>query len=383
MKNIDKNVIYLGWVSFFTDMASSMVTTLLPIFVIFVLGEGVDKLGVIIAVATFVSYALRVLFGYLSDKYQIVKPFVVAGYLISAITKPLLAYTHTFSSITLLRSLERMGKAIRSASKDSLISSYTKDGRAGKTFGFHKMMDVSGELSGALIIMFVFYFTLQNEEHIRDIFAWTLLPGLLATLIVLIFVKDAPKQIKKEKKVIDKKDYRLFALLFSYFFFLFFLMSDQYFIVEAKVSGMTLSQIPLLVIASTLTQTLSSYYSGALIDKIGERVMLLVAYIFGIFSILALWQHFFWLAFIFLGLFSVVSLNALRAYISQNAQSKAFIYGVLYGGIAIFSALGAFVIGQIWHRYDFESMILFSSFGTIGVAFFTLFIMVYTFVKKR
>ena len=383
MKNIDRNVIYLGWVSFFTDMASSMVTTLLPIFVIFVLGEGVDKLGIIIAVATFVSYALRILFGYLSDRYQIVKPFVVAGYFISAITKPLLAYTHSFSSITLLRSLERMGKAIRSASKDSLISSYTKDGRAGKTFGFHKMMDVSGELSGALIIMIVFYFSVENEALIRNIFAWTIVPGLLATFIVIFFVKDAPKVIKNESSVLNKEDYKLFGLLFSYFFFLFFLMSDQYFIVEAKSSGIKLSEIPLLVIASTLTQTLSSYYSGSLIDRVGEKIMLLVAYIFGVCAIFALSYHFFWLAFIFLGLFSVISLNALRAYISQKAKSKAFVYGVLYGGIAVFSALGAFVIGQIWHRYDFESMILFSTLGTSLIAFVTFISMAYTFVKKH
>ena len=91
MNNINKNIIALGWVSFFTDMASSIITTLLSIFVVYVLHEGVDKLGVIIAIATFVSYIFRIVFGYLSDKYKIVKPFVVTGYFISAITKPLLA----------------------------------------------------------------------------------------------------------------------------------------------------------------------------------------------------------------------------------------------------------------------------------------------------
>ena len=89
MKDINKNIIALGFVSFFTDMASSMITSILPLFVVYVLHEGVDKLGFIMGIATFVSYFFRFIFGYLSDRLQIVKPFVVAGYAISAITKPL------------------------------------------------------------------------------------------------------------------------------------------------------------------------------------------------------------------------------------------------------------------------------------------------------
>ncbi|MEJ2469206.1 MAG: MFS transporter, partial [Campylobacterales bacterium] len=74
MKSIDPNVVRLGWVSYFTDLSSAMVNPLLPIFVVTVLHEGMDKLGIIVALATFVSYALRLLSGYLADRYGIVKP---------------------------------------------------------------------------------------------------------------------------------------------------------------------------------------------------------------------------------------------------------------------------------------------------------------------
>ncbi|QOP45484.1 MFS transporter [Sulfurimonas paralvinellae] len=368
MKNINTNIIALGWVSFFTDMASSMVTTLLPIFVVYVLHEGVDKLGVIIAIATFVSYSLRIVFGYLSDKYQIVKPFVVGGYLISAITKPLLMFTHSYASVALLRSVERMGKAVRSASKDSLISTYSEKSKAGKSFGFHKMMDVSGEMSGALIVVAVFYFTARNETFIRDIFGWTLIPGLIGVLIALFFVQDAPKVTKKSVVVAQKEDYKLLWILGSYFLFVFFLMSDQYFILQAKESGMTLFEIPLLVIVSTLTQALLSYYSGTLIDRIGSKVMLFIAYLFGIGSIISLGYGNVWAAFVLLGAFTVISLNAMRAYISKNALSQGFIYGIFYGGVAIFSALGALSIGEIWHQFSFHNAVLFSITGCSFVA---------------
>ncbi|SFV62965.1 major facilitator superfamily MFS_1 [hydrothermal vent metagenome] len=363
MKNIDSNVIAMGWVSFFTDMASSMVTTLLPIFVVYVLNEGVDTLGYIIALATFVSYALRIVFGYLSDKYQIVKPFVVGGYLISAVTKPLLAFSSSYSSVALLRALERTGKAVRAASKDALISSYSETSKAGKSFGFHKMMDVLGEMTGSIIIVAVFFFSaMQNEVLIRSIFAWTLLPGLIGVFIVLFFVKDAVKK-EKQSVVVDREDYKLFWVLGSYFLFLLFFMSDQYFLLRAKDMGMTLAQIPLLAIISTLTQALLSYYSGMLIDKFGSKVMLLLSYLFAMLSITALAYGFIWLAFALFGAFTVISLNAMRAYISKNAHSQGFVYGVFYGGIAIFSAVGALLVGEIWTRFDFSTVILFSLFG--------------------
>jgi MFS family permease len=383
MKNINKNVIYLGWVSFFTDMASSMVTTLLPIFVVYVLHEGVDKLGIIIAVATFVSYALRILFGYLSDKYQIVKPFVVSGYLISALTKPMLMFSYSYASVAVLRSFERMGKAVRSAPKDVLISHYSDKSKAGKSFGFHKMMDVAGEMSGALIIVFIFYFFTQNEEYIRNIFGWTLVPGLIGTFIAFVYVQDTPKKVKKNSIVLNKEDYKLLWILGSYFSFLFFFMSNEYYILHAKDLGMTLFQIPLLVITSTLTQVVLSYYSGTLIDKLGSKIMLFISYLFGILTILSLKSDLIWLTFIFLGIFTVVSLNALRVYIAKNAISQGFVYGVLYGGTAIFSALGALTVGQIWSRFGFSDVVLFSLMGC-GIITFILFVnLLASFVKKH
>lgn len=69
MKSIDKNIVMLGWVSYFTDMATAMIQPILPIFVVLILHEGMDKLGIIVAIATFVSYALRMISGYISDRY--------------------------------------------------------------------------------------------------------------------------------------------------------------------------------------------------------------------------------------------------------------------------------------------------------------------------
>lgn len=372
MKTIDKNIILLGRVSFFTDMASNMVTTILPIFVVYILNEGVDKLGIIIAISTFVSYAFRILFGYISDKYQIVKPFYVFGYFTSAITQPLLAFSTTFLSVSLLRGVDRMGKAIRSSSKDVLISNYVKDKKHGKTFGFHKMMDIAGELSGAFLIFLIFKFIAEDEMTIRYIFAITLVPGIIATYIALVYVKDIPKVVKVKKSVLNPEDYKLFPVLFIYFVFIFFIMSEQFFILKAKENGYGLDTIPLFIIMFTGIQTLVSYYGGILSDKIGVFKILFISFVFGILSIYFM-KIDLWLSFASLGLFTVISINAMRSYISHNANSKSFIFGVFYGGTAISSALGAIAVGYIWKIYGFDNVLIFSEIGMLITLVFLLF----------
>lgn len=157
-------------------------------------------------------------------------------------------------------------------------------------------------------------------------------------------------------------------------------MNDQYFLLRARDMGMTLAQIPLLAITSTLTQALLSYYSGMLIDKLGSKVMLLLSYLFAMFSIAALAYGLVWIAFALFGAFTVVSLNAMRVYISKNAQSQGFVYGVFYGGVAIFSATGALFVGEIWARFDFLAVVLFS---LVGCGIVALLLLVNLLIKGR
>jgi len=366
LKDINKNIIALGFVSFFTDMASSMVTSILPLYVVYVLHEGVDKLGFIVGIAAFVSYFFRFVFGYLSDRFQIVKPFVVAGYLLSAVTKPMLYFADGWVSVALLRGVERVGKAVRSATKDSLISAYSQKGKSGKTFGFHKSMDIAGELTGSIIAFGVLYYLGQSRAVFENIFAWTLLPGILAVVIVIFFVQDAPYKSKSTISKIDlSKDYALLPVLVLYFGFLFFMFSDAFYVIRAKESGISITYIPLLVILMNLMQTMFSYIFGINIDRVGAFRVLLLSFVLGIASMGALYFGYTILSFALLGLFTVSSLNAVRAYISANAANKGSIYGIFYAGVALSSALGASAIGLIWKHFGENEAILISLCGLI------------------
>ena len=377
---MNKNIIYLGFVSFFTDMASAMVTTILPLYVVYILKDGVDKLGVIIAVATFVSYFFRIIFGIMSDKYQLVKPFVVWGYLISAVTKPLLAFASSWQGVAVLRGIERMGKAIRSATKDRLISFYAGE-NSGRGFGFHKMLDIAGEMSGAIIAFIALCFIGKNIEVFKGLFLAALIPGIIAVIIVLFFVKDVPFSKKEKTKLDLSKDKALFPFLFVYFGFMFFMFSNDYFIIKAKEAGFEIAFIPLLVILLSFVQTVTSYYFGVLIDKLGAEKIITFSYLFGIVSMTMIYFNLIVLGFIFLGFFLVSSLNSIRSFISMNAENKASVYGIFYGGIAFASSLGAVAIGQIWQRLGERAAEIFSLGGILTV--FIIYLILSKISQKR
>ncbi|MDM5264362.1 MFS transporter [Sulfurovum sp. XTW-4] len=370
MKRINKNVIMLGWVSFFTDMASAMIMPILPIFVVVVLEEGMDKLGIIVAISTFASYALRLVSGYISDRYGIVKPLVVAGYAFSALSKPLIGLTQGYKTVAGLQVAERLGKGLRSAPKDVMIVQYSTARASGKTFGFHKMMDIAGELSGALLLFVLLWYFGQSETVMRNIFYATFLPGIIGLVIVAFFVRDVPKPIshREQSFTLTQNDKKTIGALFFYFLFLLFVFSPSFFTMQAKAVGIATAVIPLLFVVSSGVQTMSSYLFGILIDRFGVKRVLAFSYACGVASqgFLMLKSPFFtWIAYAFLGLFTVASLNANRAFIAQSATNKGSVYGVFYAGVALFGALGAYIAGLIWEHWNMQNALIYSLVGTL------------------
>ena len=369
MKMIDRNVVMLGWVSFFTDMASAMINPILPIFVVTILHEGMDKLGIIVAIATFVSYILRLVSGYISDRYGIVKPLVVGGYALSAISKPMIGLTHGYKSIAGLRALERLGKGLRSAPKDLMLAHYSRERSSGRTFGFHKTLDIGGELSGTILLLGLLYFLGESENTIRNIFFATLVPGLVGLFIAVLFVEDIPrKKVRKSRRfILTERDRSTIGSLFFYFFFLLFIFSDAFFTMQAKGVGVATVMIPLLFVVSTGVQTLTSYLFGAWIDRVGAGKILAFAYLCGAAAqgLLYLQKPLFtWLSYAFLGLFTVASLNANRSLIAERADNRGSVYGLFYAAIALFGAAGAYISGMIWEHFGMHSALLYGLAGT-------------------
>jgi MFS family permease len=376
MHTIDKNVVRLGWVSYFTDLASAMVNPVLPVFVVTVLHEGMDKLGVIVALATFVSYALRLVSGYLADRYGVVKPLVVGGYALSAVSKPLLGLTQGWQSIAALRSLERFGKGLRSAPKDMMIAAYSKEAAHGKTFGFHKTLDIAGEFSGTLLLFGLLWYLGDSEGVIRLLFFATLAPGVIGLAIMIFFVRDIPKAPAREPHFrLSARDKRTVAQLLFYFLFFFFVFNDAFFTMQAKGVGIATALLPLLFAVSTGVQTLTSYALGVGSDRFGNSLVMGFGYLCGIAAQALLWLQTpasTWAAFAFLGLFTVATLNANRAMIAQHADNRGSVYGIFYAAVALFGAAGAAFGGWIWERFGMQTALDVSLGGTValGILYF-------------
>ena len=127
MRKLPKNIVYLGWVSFFTDFSTEMIYPLIPAFLTAVLGVGAEVLGIIEGIAEATASILKALSGALSDRYSKRKPLVIAGYSLSAIAKPFIGIASVWQHVLVARFADRMGKGIRTSPRDALISESVPD----------------------------------------------------------------------------------------------------------------------------------------------------------------------------------------------------------------------------------------------------------------
>jgi len=156
-KNIPRQVVILGFVSLFTDMASEMLYPITPIFLTAVLGSSMAVVGIIEGIAEVTAALLKGYFGNLSDKVGRRSIFIVLGYGLSALAKPLPGIFPSISAVVVSRTADRTGKGIRTAPRDALLGSYSDNNNSGGIFGFHRGMDTLGAVIGPLAAILLLY----------------------------------------------------------------------------------------------------------------------------------------------------------------------------------------------------------------------------------
>ncbi|MCX6327428.1 MAG: MFS transporter [Bacteroidia bacterium] len=198
-KRIPQAVIMLGLVSLFTDAASEMIYPLVPVYIA-ALGSGAILLGVIEGVAETTASMLKLISGIISDKIGKRKLLVLIGYSISSLIRPLTGIVSSAWEIIIIRMFDRVGKGIRTAPRDALIASSVDESIRGKSYGFHRAMDHTGAVIGpllaiiTLLILFIGFGLKDSLLALRWTFILAIIPGLLAVLTIVFFVKEsAPK----------------------------------------------------------------------------------------------------------------------------------------------------------------------------------------------
>ena len=181
-QGLARNVIILGFVSLLNDGASEMIYPLLPTFLTAVLGAGPAALGVIEGVAEATASLLKLYSGYLSDRVKKRKVWVVAGYSLSNLIRPLVAFSTSWLHVLALRFADRVGKGLRTSPRDAIIADSTAVEYRGRAFGFHRAMDHGGAIIGPLAATAML---MLLHQSIKTIFVLSFIPGLLAVLTLL------------------------------------------------------------------------------------------------------------------------------------------------------------------------------------------------------
>ena len=202
-----KNVFALGLVSFFTDFSTEMILGILPLYVVNNLGASRAILGTMEGSAELVSYASRMISGSLSDYFQKRKIFVLIGYGLSTASKPFLAFSTTWIDVFAVRVTDRVGKGIRTAPRDALISDSVSTTISGKAFGIHRTIDQMGAILGPIAA-----FAILQILDIQWVFLFSLIPGAVAVIILVFYVKEvfvgkaSPSAIQKVKSINADED---------------------------------------------------------------------------------------------------------------------------------------------------------------------------------
>lgn len=363
---MNRNVILLSIVSFLNDISSEIILSVLPLFIL-ALGGGGFSIGLVGGFRDAIANLLKILSGYLSDRLKRKKPFVFAGYLISSIFKLFLGFAKTPLEVLLSTSLERVGKGIRTAPRDAIISLSGK--RSGRNFGIHRAFDTLGALFGSLLaIHLVKSLNLSYEKVIR-------IAAILSFLAILpIFLVREPEENGTPSNKEHLKGYHVSGELKEFLIIssLFSLsnLSYMFFIVKAKaVSDSNI--IPLVLYAAfNFIYALCSTPAGIASDRFGRGVILSVGYIlFGIslfvirasdsISSMAV-------SFLIYGLSMAIVDGTQRAVVSDlsGEQCRGSAFGLFHTVTGLALLLGNLLAGILWNVSSDNTLLL---YGTISL----------------
>jgi MFS family permease len=263
----------LGWISFFTDLATEMIYPLLPGFILRLRGGTPFVVGLIEGIAEAVNSIFKVLSGRHSDRTGARKPLMAFGYTVSSLVRPLIALAAVWWQVLVLRFVDRFGKGVRGAPRDAMLAAYAPPGRKGAVFGFHRAMDHAGAIAGPLVA--TAYLAARPEDY-RGLFALTTVPGLLVIALVWRTKEPAAAFASASPAVPASFAFSSLPVPLRRFLFVLLLFSlgnstDAFLLIKLEASGVPVVWLPMAWAALHVVKSASSVVGGLLADRIGYR----------------------------------------------------------------------------------------------------------------
>jgi len=292
-ERLPRVVVRLGWVSLLTDVSSEMIFPLLPAFVATLSGVPAMALGWIEGVAETTAAFAKIISGHFTDRANAKKPLVLLGYGLSSVARPVIGLAPSWFAVVLIRFLDRAGKGIRTAPRDTMIASAASPERRGAAFGLHRGFDNAGAVLGPLLAAgLVGWMGLS----LRTVFLLAAVPAALSLLVLAFGVKEDKEKISlkvEEEETAAVRDVSSPSLPFEenlslpplfwraaclIAFFTLAASSDTFLLLKAKEIGVAAAWLPILWAFSNAVRSALSKWGGGLSDRFGRRELLLAAW---------------------------------------------------------------------------------------------------------
>lgn len=380
-KNITRTVWILSIVSLCTDTASEMLYPIMPIYLESI-GFSVVLIGVLEGFAEAIAGLSKGYFGKLSDDSGRRLPFVQLGYGLSAISKPMMAISIYPLWIFCARTIDRLGKGIRTGARDAVLSDQATAKTKGEVFGFHRSMDTLGAVLGpALALIYLYYF----PKDYKTLFYIAFIPGLLA-----IF---ASFRLKDKKRIVTSKVSTPFFSFLNYWSlspliyrkvsigllaFTLFNSSDVFLLLKVKQSGLSDSMTIGVYIFYNLVYALCSYPIGIIADRIGLQKIFIFG--LGLFAIVYLGMavntnlYVFFELFALYGIYAAATEGISKAWISNitDRRDTATAIGTFAGFQSICTMIASSLAGFIWYKFGAAATFIATAIVTVLVIIYFL-----------
>lgn len=274
---IPRTVWALGLVSLLMDISSEIIHALLPLFMTVQLGLSVALIGLIEGIAEATAAITKLFSGYISDRFGRRKPLILLGYGLAALTKPIFAIAGTAGMIFGARFADRIGKGLRGAPRDALITDVTPPDLRGRAFGLRQSLDTVGAFAGPLLAVGLMLI-LAND--IRMIFWIATIPAILAVFVILFAVHDGEAPASgKRRTPISLADLRSLPTGFWRVVMLGAVLtlarfSEAFLILKASAQGLPLALSPLVLVVMNLVYALGAYPAGHFADRMPPQHVL-------------------------------------------------------------------------------------------------------------
>lgn len=354
---LPRNVKLLGAASLLNDIASEMIFPLLPTFLLTVLGGNKFSLGVIEGVADSVASLLKLWSGAWSDRAGKRKTFIVGGYLLSALVRPLIGLATAPWHLFATRTVERVGKGIRSAPRDALIADSTAPNVRGRAFGFNRAMDHLGAAIGPILATL---FLLAWPGQLRALFLWTIVPGIAVTALVAFGLREtaASGEEKQPLRLSLRPFDRNFRLyLASLVLFTLGNSSDAFLLVRAGELGVPTAYLPLLWLAFHVVKSAGNLLSGPVVDRLGPKPLIFMGWaiyaaIYLAFSAVQnAWQV--WVVFLLYGVFYALTEPAEKTLVAHivGKENRGLAFGWFNFAIGIAALPASLLFGFLYEQF--------------------------------